>query len=84
VADASAPKDVALDELEEVGAMAVDMAVEEEGKSQEEGTAGNQAAEEQGDSPEGQVPETAVHETARIARTKKSPVGMTAAEWQTH
>ena len=49
MADASAPKDVALDELEEVGAMAVDMAAEEEGKSQEEGTAGTQAADEQGD-----------------------------------
>ena len=49
MADASAPKDVALGELDEGGAMAVDMAVEEEGKSQEEGTAGNQAAEEQGD-----------------------------------
>ncbi len=60
MADAYAPKDVALDELEEVGAMTVDMAVEEEGKSQEEGTAGNQAAEERGDNPEGQVPETAV------------------------
>ena len=33
VADAYAPKDVALDELEEVGAMAVDKAAEEEGKT---------------------------------------------------
>ena len=84
VADASAPKDVALGELEGIGAMAVDMAVEEEGKSQEGGIAGNTAAEEHGDNPKGQVSETAVQETARIARTKKSPVGMTAAEWQTH
>ena len=84
VADAYAPKDVALDELEEVGAMAVDKAAEEEGKSQEEGIAGNKAAEEQGDNPKGQVSVTAVPERARIAKTKKSPVGMTAAEWQTH
>ena len=90
VADASAPKDVALGELEGIGAMAVDMAAEEEGKSQEEGTAGTQAADEQGDfmcvpcGPAGQVPETFVQEAARIARTKKSPVGMTAAEWQNH
>ena len=46
VAAALAPNDVALDGLEEVGAMAVDKAAEEEGNIQEEGIAGDNAAEE--------------------------------------
>ena len=50
--------------------MAVDEAAEGEGEGPEEVTAGDDAAKEE--------------EEARVPRTKKPPVGMTAAEWQTH
>ena len=66
-ASANAPKAVALDELEEAGAMAGDEAAEDEGEGPEEVSAGDDAAKEE--------------EEARVPRTKKPPVGMTAAEW---
>jgi hypothetical protein len=69
-ASANAPQAVALDEREEAGAMAVDEAAEDEGEGPEEVIAGDDAAKEE--------------EEARVPRTKKPPVGMTAAEWQRH
>ena len=42
-----------LDDIEKVGAMAVDEAAEENGEGQEERIVGDEAAEEKGDSPEG-------------------------------
>ena len=50
--------------------MAVDEAAEDECEGPEEVSAGDDAAKEE--------------EEARVPRTKKPPVGMTAAEWQTH
>ena len=51
-ASANAPKAVALDELEEAGAMAVDEAAEGEGESPEEAIAGDDAAKGRSESSE--------------------------------
>ena len=75
-AAASAPQAVAPDELEEAGAMAVDEAAKDEGEDPEEAI----AKEEEG-GKYGQASAAAVPEEARVPKTKKSPVGMTAAEW---
>ena len=84
MAAAPAPEAVTLDELEEAGAMAVDEAAEELRESQEEKAAGDKAAEDKGGSSGGQALAAPVPEEARTPKTKKSPVGMTAAEWQVH
>ena len=73
VAAAPAPRTVTLDELEEAGAMAVDEAAEEKGEGQEGRMAVDEAAEEKDDGQD-----------ARVPKTKKAPVGMTAAEWRIH